>query len=114
MNCSREVTTSFELGLGLRLEISVIGYDSSFNHPTRSKFEQGEGTGLNILEVATRLTSVRGWIDVSWSRAGQKVTTTDAPSALFSLKKVENSPSRDFRLSRFQVIGVSNAERGEE
>jgi len=64
MNCSREVTTSFELGLCLRMEISVIGSDSSVNYPTRSKFGLGEGSGLNILEVATRRTSVRGWIDM--------------------------------------------------
>jgi len=60
MNCSREVTTSLELGLGLKIDISVIGSDSSINHPTHSKFELGEGTGLNVLEVAMRRTSVRG------------------------------------------------------
>ena len=63
MNCSREVITSFELGLGLGIEISVIGSDSTINHPTRSKFELGEDTGLNVLKVATCRTSVRGWID---------------------------------------------------
>ena len=62
MNCSREVTTSFELGLDLGIKISVIEYDSSINQRIRSKFELGEDTGLNVLKVATRRTSVRGWI----------------------------------------------------
>ena len=53
MNCSWEVTISFELRLSLRLEIFVIGSDSSVNHLTRSKFELGDGFGLNVLEVAT-------------------------------------------------------------
>jgi len=44
--------------LGLEIEISVTGCDSSTNYPIRSKFELDEGTGLNILEVATRHTSV--------------------------------------------------------
>jgi len=56
MSCSREVTTSFKLGV----EISVIRSDSSINHPTRSKFELGEDTRLNVLEIATRRTFVRG------------------------------------------------------
>jgi len=64
MNCSREVTISFELGLGLRVDISVIGSDSSVNHPTRSKFKLGDDFGLNVLEVATHQTSVRDWIDM--------------------------------------------------
>jgi len=64
MNCSREVTTSFELGLDLGIEISVIGSDSSINHPTRSKFELVEDTELNVLEAAMRRTSDRGWIDM--------------------------------------------------
>ena len=59
MNCPRKITTSFELRLGLRIEISVIGSDSSISHPTRLKFEQGEDNGLNALEVATRRTSIR-------------------------------------------------------
>jgi len=50
--------------LGLGIKISVIGSDSSINHPTRSKFELGAYTGLNVLEVATRRTSFRGWIDM--------------------------------------------------
>ena len=57
MNCSREVTTSFELGLDLRVEIFVIKSDSSVNHPTCLKFELGDGSGLNVLKVATRNTS---------------------------------------------------------
>ena len=64
MNCSPEITISFELGLGLKIEISVNGSDSSVNHPTRSKFKLGKGTGLNFLKVAMRRTSVRGWIDM--------------------------------------------------
>jgi len=64
MNCSREITTSFELGLSLRIEISVIGSDSSVNHPARSKFELGEDARLNTLEVAAPHTSVRDWIDM--------------------------------------------------
>ena len=64
MNYSLEITISFKLELGLRIEISVIGYDSSVNHPTRSKFELSKGTGLNFLKVAMRRTSVRGWIDI--------------------------------------------------
>ena len=55
---------SFELGLDLRIEISIIGSDSSVKHLTHSKFELGEGTRLNVLEVATRHTSIRGWIDM--------------------------------------------------
>ena len=54
----------FELELGLEIGIFVIGSDSSINHPTRSKFELGEDIGLNVLEVATRHTSVKGWIDM--------------------------------------------------
>jgi len=64
MNRSREVTISFELGLGLGIQISVIRSDPSVNHPVRLKFELGENTGLNVPEVATRRTSVRGWIDM--------------------------------------------------
>ena len=64
MNCSQNITTSFELGLSLGIEISIIESDSSVNHPTRSKFELGESIGLNILKVATRHTSVGGWIDM--------------------------------------------------
>ena len=64
MNCSRKVIASFELVLDLRIEISVIESDSSVNHPTRLKFELGEGIWLNILKVATRHTSVGGWIDM--------------------------------------------------
>ena len=64
MNFFREVATSFELGLGLKVEMSVIGFDSSVNNPTHSKFELSDGSELNILKVATRLTSVRGWIDI--------------------------------------------------
>jgi len=64
MNYSREVTTSFELRLGSRVEIFVIGSDFSVNHPTRSKFELGDGSQLNILEVTTRHTSVKGWINM--------------------------------------------------
>jgi len=60
MNHPREVTTSFELRLGLRIEIFVIGSDSSINHPTHSKFKLSEDTGLNALEVAMRCKSVRG------------------------------------------------------
>ena len=50
----------FELGLSLGIEIVVIGSDSSINHPNRSKFELDEDTGLNVLKVTTRRTSVRG------------------------------------------------------
>jgi len=64
MNCSQEVTTSFELGLGLRVEISIIGSDSSINHPTYLKIELGDGSGLNVLKVAMCHTSVRGWINM--------------------------------------------------
>ena len=49
MNCPREVTTSFELGLDSRIEFSVGRFDSSVNHPTRSKSVMGEDTGLNAL-----------------------------------------------------------------
>ena len=53
MNCLREVTTSFELELDSRIEISIIGSNSSANHLTRSKFGMCEDTGLNALEVAS-------------------------------------------------------------
>jgi len=78
MNCSREVTISLELGLGLRIETSVVKSDSSVNHPSRSKFELGEGTGLNVLEVATCGTSVKGWIDMCHDLGRvRKMTTTN-------------------------------------
>ena len=64
MNRSREVTISFELGLGLGIEIFIIGSDSFINHPIRLKFKLGEDTRLNVLKVATRRTSVKGWIDM--------------------------------------------------
>ena len=64
MSCSREVTISFELGLGLEIEMSVIGSDFSINHLTHPKFELSEDTGLNVLKVATRCTSIKGWIDM--------------------------------------------------
>ena len=54
-----------ELGLGWRVEISVIGSDY-VNHPTRSKFELGDGFGLNVLKVATCHTSVKDWIDMCY------------------------------------------------
>jgi len=38
--------------------VFVIGSDSSINHPISLKFELGEDTGLNVMEVATRRTSV--------------------------------------------------------
>jgi len=60
MNCPRDVTISFELSLGLRIEISIIRSSSFVNHPTHSKFELSEDTGLNTLEVAMRHTSVIG------------------------------------------------------
>ena len=62
MNRFRGVTISFELGLALGIEIFVIGFDPSINHLARSKFELGEDTDLNVLKVATRRTSVRGWV----------------------------------------------------
>ena len=40
-----EVATSFELRLGLRIEIFVIGSNSSVNHLTHSKFELSEVPG---------------------------------------------------------------------
>ena len=54
MNSSREVTISFELGLGLEIKISVIRSDSSVNHQTCLNFELGEDIGLNGLEVTMR------------------------------------------------------------
>jgi len=60
MNRSRGVTISFELGLGLGIEIYEIGSDPSVNHPVRSKFELGKDTRLNVLEVAPHHTSIRG------------------------------------------------------
>jgi len=44
MNYSREITTSFELGFGLRIEIFVIGSDSSVNHPTCLQFKLDDGS----------------------------------------------------------------------
>ena len=61
MNYSRDVTTSIELGLSLGIEISVIRFDSFVNHPTCSKFELSKDTGLKVLEVAIRHTSIRDW-----------------------------------------------------
>ena len=72
MNCSRELTISFELGLGLGIEIFVIGSDSSVNYPIRSEFELGEDIGLSVLEVATRRTSVRDWIDMCHDLGGSE------------------------------------------
>ena len=60
----REVTILFKLRLSSRKEFAVIGFDSSVNHPIPSEFELGEDTGLSILEVATRRTSVRGWLNI--------------------------------------------------
>jgi len=54
----------FELGLSLGIEISVIGLDSSINYLTRSKFKLDKSTRLDVLKVATRHASVRGWIDM--------------------------------------------------
>ena len=64
MNYSREVTTSFELGFGLRIQIPVIGSDSSVNHPTHSQFKLDDGSELTVPEVITRRTSARSWIDM--------------------------------------------------
>jgi len=44
--------------LGLEIEISVIGSNSSTNYPTRSKFELVKGTGLVVLAMCC--TSVWG------------------------------------------------------
>jgi len=60
MNCPREVIALFELSLGLMIEIPAFRSDYSVKHPTRSKFELGEDTGLNALEVATRHTFAKG------------------------------------------------------
>jgi len=60
MSFFQKVTSSFELGVGLGIEVSVVGSNSSINHPTRSKFELDENTRLNVLKIATRRTSVRG------------------------------------------------------
>jgi len=46
------------------IELSVIGSDSSVNHPTRSKFRMGEDAGLNALKVSMRRTSIRSWLDI--------------------------------------------------
>ena len=46
------------------LGIFVIRSDSSVNYPTHSKFELGDGSGLYVLEVATRHTSIKYWIDM--------------------------------------------------
>jgi len=63
MNCSREVTTLFELKLGLRIEISIIGSDSYINHLTCSQFKLDDGSELTVSEVITCCASARGWID---------------------------------------------------
>ena len=48
MSYAQEVTISFELELGLGIEISVVKSDSSINNSTRSKFKLGEDTGLKF------------------------------------------------------------------
>jgi len=47
MSYPQEVTTSFELELDSMIEISIMGSDSSVNHPSRSKSKIGEDIGLN-------------------------------------------------------------------
>jgi len=59
MNSPREVDTLFELRLGLRIEIFVIGSDSYVNHPTCSQFKQDDSSELTVPEVTTRRTSTR-------------------------------------------------------
>jgi len=45
--------------IGFKDRDSINGSDSSVNYPTHSKFELGEDTGLNVLEVAMHRTSIR-------------------------------------------------------
>jgi len=48
------------------------------------KFKLDEDSRIGVLEVATCHTFLRE-VDMSQSQVGQKITTTDAPSASFSL-----------------------------
>ena len=108
-NCSKEVTALFEWGLSLEIEISVIGSDSSTNYPTRSKFKLrrrywiGCSRSCHALHIHLRLDR-----HVSRSWAGQKVTTTDAPSAPFFLEEVGDFLSGGYRFSETPM------ERGEQ
>jgi len=59
MNSLREVATLFELKLGIKIEISVIGSGSYVTHPTYLQSKLDDESRLTVPEVTTRRTSVR-------------------------------------------------------
>ena len=74
----------------LEVEIPCNWVYSSSNYLTHLEFKLDEDSGLDVLEVATHHASLGGRIDTYHdlrSQMSQKVTTTDAPSALLSLRR---------------------------
>ena len=61
MNYPRGVAILFELRLGLRIKISIIG-DPYVNHPTHSQSKLDDGSELTVPKVT--VSQIRsGWID---------------------------------------------------
>ena len=100
------VATLFELRLGLRIEISVIGYDSYVNHRACSQSKLDDGSELTIPEVTTLRTSTRGWIDMCHNLRRVRKWPLHMPLCSILLGR-----GRELFLGRFQVPGVSDLDR---